>query len=65
MLWFAGFVCAESYKKSWTELIAAEYCSVKVELVKDFQMGFPETTPEFLKMRPMEKVKVIGYYIFF
>lgn len=41
---------------SWKTLIAAEYCGVKVELVKDFQMGVSNKTPEFLKMNPMGKV---------
>ncbi|KAL8134608.1 hypothetical protein AgCh_009580 [Apium graveolens] len=44
---------------AWKTLIAAEYCAVKVELVKDFQMGVSNKTPEFLKMNPMGKIPVL------
>lgn len=44
---------------AWKTLIAAEYCGVKVELVKDFQMGVSNKTPEFLKMNPMGKIPVL------
>lgn len=46
-------------KNAWKALIAAEYCGVKVELVKEFQMGVSNKTPEFLKMNPMGKVPVL------
>nr|MCH1923042.1 glutathione S-transferase N-terminal domain-containing protein [Shewanella ferrihydritica] len=40
-------------------LIAAEYSGVKVELVKNFQMGVSNKTPEFLKMNPIGKIPVL------
>nr|GEZ34242.1 elongation factor 1-gamma [Tanacetum cinerariifolium] len=40
-------------------LIVAEYTGVKVELVKDFQMGVSNKTPEFLSMNPIAKVPVL------
>lgn len=46
-------------KNAWKALIAAEYCGVKVELVKEFQMGVSNKTPEFLKMNPIGKVPVL------
>ncbi|KAL8110804.1 hypothetical protein AgCh_026514 [Apium graveolens] len=46
-------------KNAWKALIAAEYVGVKVELVKEFQMGVSNKTPEFLKMNPMGKVPVL------
>lgn len=51
-------------KNAWKALIAAEYCGVKVELVKDFQMGVSNKTPEFLEMNPMGKVGVIRALFF-
>lgn len=36
--------------------MAAEYSGVKVELVKDFEMGVSNRTPEFMKMNPIGKV---------
>ena len=46
-------------KNGFKALIAAEYSGVEVELVKDFQMGVSNKTPEFLKMNPIGKV---GYF---
>ncbi|XP_020273297.1 elongation factor 1-gamma 2-like [Asparagus officinalis] len=46
-------------KNAWKGLIAAEYCGVQVELVKDFQMGVSNKTPEFIKMNPLGKVPVL------
>ncbi|CAH9117502.1 unnamed protein product [Cuscuta epithymum] len=46
-------------KNAFKALIAAEYTGVKVELVKDFQMGVSNKTPEFLKMNPIGKVPVL------
>ncbi|KAJ3687316.1 hypothetical protein LUZ61_016480 [Rhynchospora tenuis] len=46
-------------KNAFKALIAAEYSGVKVELVKDFQMGVSNKTPEFLKMNPLGKVPVL------
>jgi len=46
-------------KNALKALVAAEYCGVKVELVKDFQMGVSNKTPEFLKMNPIGKVPVL------
>lgn len=43
-------------KNAWKSLIAAEYSGVQVELVKFFEMGVSNTTPEFLKMNPLGKV---------
>ncbi|EPS67955.1 elongation factor 1 gamma-like protein, partial [Genlisea aurea] len=40
-------------------LIAAEYNGVKVELVKDFEMGVSNKTPEFIKMNPIGKIPVL------
>ncbi|KAK1555153.1 hypothetical protein Q3G72_022532 [Acer saccharum] len=46
-------------KNAFKALIAAEYSGVKVELVKDFEMGVSNKTPEFLKMNPIGKVPVL------
>ncbi|CAH9109244.1 unnamed protein product [Cuscuta europaea] len=46
-------------KNAFKALIAAEYTGVKVELVKDFQMGVSNKTPEFLEMNPIGKVPVL------
>ncbi|KAG2657119.1 hypothetical protein PVAP13_1KG192600 [Panicum virgatum] len=46
-------------KNAFKALIAAEYSGIKVELVKDFQMGVSNKTPEFLKMNPIGKVPVL------
>lgn len=43
-------------KNAFKALIAAEYSSVKVELVKNFEMGVSNKTPEFIKMNPIGKV---------
>lgn len=43
-------------KNAFKALIAAEYSGVKVELVKNFEMGVSNKTPEFIKMNPMGKV---------
>lgn len=51
-------------KNAWKALIAAEFCGVKVEMVKEFQMGVSNKTPEFLKMNPMGKVSVIEIQFF-
>ncbi|KAK4570823.1 hypothetical protein RGQ29_029615, partial [Quercus rubra] len=46
-------------KYAFKALIAAEYSGVKVELVKDFEMGVSNKTPEFMKMNPIGKVPVL------
>nr|AIZ68134.1 translation elongation factor 1-gamma [Albuca bracteata] len=46
-------------KNAWKSLIAAEYSGVQVELVKDFQMGVSNKTPEFIKMNPLGKIPVL------
>lgn len=46
-------------KNAMKALIVAEYTGVKVELVKDFQMGVSNKTPEFLGMNPIGKVPVL------
>uniref|UniRef100_A0A0E0NBT9 Elongation factor 1-gamma 2 n=1 Tax=Oryza rufipogon TaxID=4529 RepID=A0A0E0NBT9_ORYRU len=46
-------------KNAFKALIAAEYSGVKVELVKNFQMGVSNKTPEFLKMNPIGKIPVL------
>ncbi|XP_019176719.1 PREDICTED: elongation factor 1-gamma 2-like [Ipomoea nil] len=46
-------------KNAFKALIVAEYCGVKVELTKNFQMGVSNKTPEFLKMNPIGKVPVL------
>ncbi|KAJ7949719.1 elongation factor 1-gamma-like [Quillaja saponaria] len=46
-------------KNGFKALIAAEYSGVKVDLVKNFQMGVSNRTPEFLKMNPIGKVPVL------
>uniref|UniRef100_A0A7C9CS98 Glutathione transferase n=1 Tax=Opuntia streptacantha TaxID=393608 RepID=A0A7C9CS98_OPUST len=46
-------------KNAFKVLIAAEYSGVKVELVKNFEMGVSNKTPEFLKMNPVGKVPVL------
>lgn len=43
-------------KNAFKALIAAEYCGVKVELPKNFEMGVSNKTPEFIKMNPLGKV---------
>ncbi|KAM0952274.1 putative glutathione transferase [Dioscorea sansibarensis] len=46
-------------KNALKVLITAEYCAVDIELVKNFQMGVSNKTPEFLKMNPLGKVPVL------
>ncbi|VAI89692.1 unnamed protein product [Triticum turgidum subsp. durum] len=46
-------------KNAFKALIAAEYCGVKVELPKNFEMGVSNKTPEFIKMNPLGKVPVL------
>jgi elongation factor 1-gamma len=46
-------------KNAFKALIAAEYVGVKVELVKNFEMGVSNKTPEFIKMNPLGKVPVL------
>ncbi|XP_038681194.1 elongation factor 1-gamma 2-like [Tripterygium wilfordii] len=46
-------------KNAFKVLIAAEYSGVKVELVKNFEMGVTNKAPEFLKMNPLGKVPVL------
>ncbi|XP_024024550.1 elongation factor 1-gamma [Morus notabilis] len=46
-------------KNGFKVLIAAEYSGVKIELVKNFEMGISNKTPEFLKMNPIGKVPVL------
>lgn len=46
-------------KNAFKALIAAEYSGVKVELVKNFEMGVSNKSPEFLKMNPIGKVPVL------
>ncbi|CAI9786972.1 unnamed protein product [Fraxinus pennsylvanica] len=46
-------------KNGYKALIAAEYSDVKIELVKNFEMGVSNKTPEFLKMNPIGKVPVL------
>ncbi|XP_020573932.1 elongation factor 1-gamma 2-like [Phalaenopsis equestris] len=46
-------------KNSFKTLIAAEYSGIEVELVKNFQMGVSNKSPEFLKMNPLGKVPVL------
>ncbi|XP_062026850.1 elongation factor 1-gamma-like [Rosa rugosa] len=46
-------------KNGYKALIAAEFSGVNVELVKDFEMGVSNKTPEFLKMNPIGKVPVL------
>ncbi|KAH0459159.1 hypothetical protein IEQ34_011973 [Dendrobium chrysotoxum] len=46
-------------KNAFKALIAAEYSGVKIEVVKDFEMGVSNKTPEFLKMNPLGKVPVL------
>ena len=54
---FAQVLHAGSGNKNvFKALIAAEYSGVNVELVKDFQMGVSNHTPDFLKMNPIGKV---------
>lgn len=43
-------------KNAFKALVAAEYCGVKVEVTKDFQMNVTNKTPEFIKMNPLGKV---------
>lgn len=46
-------------KNAFKALITAEYTGVNVELVKNFEMGVTNKTPEFLKMNPIGKVPVL------
>ncbi|KAI3669257.1 hypothetical protein L6452_40484 [Arctium lappa] len=46
-------------KNAMKALIVAEYVGVNVELVKDFQMGVSNKTPDFLNMNPIGKVPVL------
>lgn len=49
-------------KNAMKTLIVAEYTGVNVDLVKDFQMGVSNKTPEFLSMNPIGKVLFIKHY---
>ncbi|CAB4297996.1 unnamed protein product [Prunus armeniaca] len=46
-------------KNGFKALIAAEYSGVKVELVKNFEMGVSNKSPKFLEMNPIGKVPVL------
>lgn len=46
-------------KNAFKALIAAEFTGVKVELVKNFEMGVSNKSPEFFKMNPIGKVPVL------
>lgn len=46
-------------KNAFKALIVAEYSGVNVDLVKDFQMGVSNKTPQFLMMNPIGKVPVL------
>ncbi|KAJ4713755.1 elongation factor 1-gamma-like [Melia azedarach] len=46
-------------KNAFKTLITAEYSGVKVELVKNFEMGVSNKTSEYLKMNPIGKVPVL------
>ncbi|XP_059452361.1 elongation factor 1-gamma-like [Corylus avellana] len=46
-------------KNAYKALIAAEYSGVNIELVKNFEMGVSNKTPEFQKMNPIGKVPVL------
>ncbi|RZC54014.1 hypothetical protein C5167_012866 [Papaver somniferum] len=46
-------------KNAFKALIAAEYSGVDVEVVKDFEWGVMNKSPEFLKMNPIGKVPVL------
>ncbi|KAL0351294.1 UNVERIFIED_CONTAM: Elongation factor 1-gamma 2 [Sesamum calycinum] len=46
-------------KNAYKALVAAEYSGVKVELVKNFEMGVSNKTPEFIKMNPIGKIPVL------
>ncbi|KAL5213532.1 hypothetical protein ABZP36_024379 [Zizania latifolia] len=46
-------------KNAFKALIAAEYSGVKVDLVKNFQMGVSNKTADFLKMNPIGKVPIL------
>ncbi|KAL8482447.1 hypothetical protein ACS0TY_028574 [Phlomoides rotata] len=50
---------SNEYKNAFKALIVAEYTGAKVELVKDFQIGVSNKTPEFLKMNPTGKIPVL------
>lgn len=40
----------------------AEYIGVDVQLVKNFEMGVSNKTPEFIKMNPIGKVESFDIY---
>ncbi|XP_044512315.1 elongation factor 1-gamma-like [Mangifera indica] len=46
-------------KNAFKALIAAEYSGVKIEFVKNFEMGVSNKSPEFLKMNPIGKVPLL------
>jgi elongation factor 1-gamma len=50
-------------KNAYKGLIAAEYCGVKVELPKNFEMGVSNKTPAFIKMNPLGKVHYLNSQI--
>ncbi|KAF6147834.1 hypothetical protein GIB67_014414 [Kingdonia uniflora] len=50
---------ANTNKNAFKTLIAAEYSSVDVKLIENFEMGVTNKTPEFLKMNPIGKVPVL------
>ncbi|RZC56978.1 hypothetical protein C5167_015823 [Papaver somniferum] len=46
-------------KNAFKALIVGEYSGIRVDLVKDFEMGVFNKAPEFLKMNPLGKVPVL------
>lgn len=55
-IYFKVLHAGSTNKNAFKTLIAAEYSGIQVELVKNFEMGVSNKTPEFLKMNPIGKV---------
>lgn len=49
-------------KNAYKVRIVAEYTGVDVQLVKSFEMGVSNKTPEFIKMNPIGKVESFDIY---
>ncbi|KAJ6291621.1 hypothetical protein OIU76_023661 [Salix suchowensis] len=58
-IYFKVLHAGSTNKNAFKTLIAAEYSGIQVELVKNFEMGVSNKTPEFLKMNPIGKVPVL------
>nr|POE90892.1 isoform 2 of elongation factor 1-gamma 2 [Quercus suber] len=59
MKWKSRFMSIHFSDEEELNLDSKKYSGVEVELVKDFEMGVSNKTPEFMKMNPIGKVPVL------